>query len=152
MMDDSRIYDIPLFDNLHADSQFGFPNQHYHIDGRFYIHPRMQHEFSITSGHTSAVIVPEKTKSYKFIGLVIKNLKCERLKTGLIIPEHPTEKQRPKVEMYEKWYQGFVGKTCEGRKCPHLGTEMLEKDGRLVCPMHSLTADIITLTIIERSD
>jgi hypothetical protein len=31
IMDDGRYYDIPIFAHLHADAQFGFPHQHYHI-------------------------------------------------------------------------------------------------------------------------
>lgn len=147
-LDDSNHYFIPIFDLLHADKQFGFPHEHYHIDGRFHMHPRMQHQLSVQSGHTSTIIVPSETNFYKFIGLVIQNLRCERLKTGLIIPYQPTEKQKPKVDLYKNWYAGFVGKICEGRKCPHLGTQMLEKNGKLVCPLHNLTADIKTRKVI----
>lgn len=43
-----------------------------------------------------------------------------------------------------------MGSYCKGRKCPHLGTAMLEKGGVLVCPMHNLTANVETLRIIER--
>jgi uncharacterized Zn finger protein (UPF0148 family) len=54
------------------------------------------------------------------------------------------------LEKYEEWYLGFLGKHCKGRKCPHFGTDMIEKDGVLICPMHGLTADLKTLKIIER--
>jgi hypothetical protein len=148
MLDDGKHYYIPIFDLLHADKQFGFPQEHYHIDGRFYMHPRMQHQLSVQSGHTSTIIVPSKTDFYKFIGIVTQTLRSERLKTGLIIPHQPTEKQKPKVDLYKNWYAGFIGKSCEGRKCPHLGNEMLEKNGQLVCPLHNITANPNTLIVI----
>jgi len=150
LMSDGRNYFIPVFDLLHTDKQFGFPHEHYHIDGRFHVHPRMHHEFSLHAGHTSAVIVPNG-QGYKFVGIVTKNVKCERLQTGIVIPQQPTEKQRPKVDLYEKWYQGYVGITCHGRRCPHLGTEMLEKNGKLVCPLHNLTADLQTLKVSDKN-
>jgi hypothetical protein len=150
MMDDGRVYPIPVFDHVHADHQFGFPYQHYHIDGRFHLHPRMQHEFSVRSGHTSAVLITEETKGYRFLEISIQNLKCERLTTGLDFPtDNLTERQEMKLELYKEWYQTYLGKKCAGRKCPHFGTEMLERDGVLVCPMHHLTADPATLEIIE---
>jgi hypothetical protein len=150
VMDDGRSYFIPIFDHLHADQQFRFPDEHYHIDGRFYIHPRLQHQFSIQSGHTSTVIVPGKSESYKFVSITVKNLQCVRLKTGLIIPYHPTEKQKPNVTLYTTWYAGFIGKKCTGRRCPHLGTEMFEKNGMLVCPLHNLTANLNDLKVCSR--
>lgn len=148
MMDDGRDYFLPIFDNLHADKQFGFPHEHYHIDGRFYLEPRMKQFFELEDGHTAAVIRPDGTKHYLFVGLVEKKLKCERLATGLAIPKSPTEDQRSRIESYNKWYESFVGKKCEGRKCPHLGTDMLENDGKLVCPLHNLTAGLADLKVI----
>lgn len=150
MNGDGGTYYIPVFDHLHADPQFGFLHKHYHIDGRFDMHPRMVHEFSLSGGHTAAVIVPESGGLYKFIRITFQSIKCLRLETGLSVPDRPTEKQKPKVEQYNRWYESFVGQICTGRKCPHLGTAMLEKDGRLVCPMHDLTADLKTLEVFRR--
>jgi hypothetical protein len=148
---DGRIYYIPVFDHLHVDPQFGFPNQHYHIDGRFEMEPRMRHQFQLKDGHTSAVIVPDVISAYSFLSIAVQKIRCERLETGLCIPQEPTEKQRAKIDQYENWYKGFVGKFCAGRKCPHLGTTMLEKNGFLVCPMHELTADPVTLKVMEKA-
>lgn len=148
MMDDGRDYFLPIFDNLHADKQFDFPHEHYHIDGRYYMHPRMQQVFDLQSGHTAAVILPKGTKHYTFIGIVTEKLVCVRLQTGLAIPQSPTEKQRSRIDSYNKWYESYLGKKCEGRKCPHLGTEMLEQDGKLVCPLHNLTARLSDFKII----
>jgi len=148
MMDDGRNYLLPIFDNLHADKQFGFRHEHYHIDGRFEMHPRMKHEFNLQSGHTASVILPQGGKHYLFIGIVSQELKCERITTGLAIPKSPNEMQRTRIESYNKWYESYIGKICEGRKCPHLGTNMIEIDGMLVCPLHNLTAKLSDLQII----
>lgn len=149
-MDDGQIYYVPVFDLLHADTQFGFPHMHYHIDGRFHLHPRIQHLLNVRSGHTASVIVPEGSTTYRFIGIVKHQLKCERLKTGLAIPANPTAQQQEKIARYNTWYNSFIGRSCEGKKCPHYGTEMLEKDGYLVCPMHDLHADRKTLKVIPK--
>ena len=151
MMNDGRLYYIPVLDHLHVDPQFDFPHEHYHIDGRFYIHPRMEHQFQIEKGWTSSVIVPETSTSYRFLSIAVQYIKCERLSTGLVIPTKPTDSQRSKLAKYEEWYHGYIGRICKGRKCPHFGTEMLEKDGVLICPMHGLTADSATLIIVQRS-
>ncbi|QEM03099.1 hypothetical protein DIU31_006030 [Mucilaginibacter rubeus] len=148
--DDERVYYIPVFEHLHADAQFGFALNHYHIDGRFYLHPPMQHLLNVVDGHTAAVIVPELAKTYSFIGIVEKIVMCVRLTTGLLIPDNPTEKQLPKIELYENWYKSFIGKSCKGKKCPHLGTDMQEKNGYLVCPMHDIYADPTSLKVIYK--
>ncbi|WP_425438149.1 Rieske 2Fe-2S domain-containing protein [Mucilaginibacter yixingensis] len=51
------------------------------------------------------------------------------------------------IEKYHAGYKSFTGQVCAGRRCPHFGTEMLEKDGTLVCPMHGLKANPATLVI-----
>jgi hypothetical protein len=150
MKGDGGVYHIPILDHLHADPQFGFHHKHYHIDGRFYVHPRIAHQFSIKDGHTAAVIVPEGGGTYNFVRVTSREIQCIRLGTGLVIPDKPTKEQKPKIELYNRWYRGFVGQLCTGRKCPHLGTDMLEEDGKLVCPMHNLTADIQSLKIIKK--
>ena len=149
-MDDGREYAIPIFDFLHADPQFGFPHEHYHIDGRFYLEPRMRQEYCLDNGHTNAVI---KTKggSPTFLRIEQRSLKCIHDQAGLKFPATPTERQRRNLAKYERWYSGFVGKTCEGKRCPHYGTEMLEKNGLLVCPLHELKADPHTLLILPRN-
>lgn len=146
---DGKIYYIPVFEHLHADKQFDFPDEHYHIDGRFEMEPRMKQQFNCWDGYTAAVIVPNSFATYSFLSISRTKVKCERSHTGLRIPEHPNEKQILKVEKYNNWYKSFVGKKCKGKLCPHFGTTMLEKGGLLVCPMHNLIADSRTLKIIE---
>lgn len=146
---DGKIYYIPVFEHLHADKQFDFPDEHYHIDGRFEMEPRMKQQFNCWDGYTAAVIVPDNSFTYSFLSISQTKVKCERPHTGLRIPAHPNEKQISKVEKYNNWYKSFVGKKCEGMRCSHFGTTMLEKDGQLACPMHNLIADIQTLRIIE---
>lgn len=148
---DGRIYYVPIFNHLHADPQFGFPDEHYHIDGRFEMEPRMKHQFHLNEGHTAMVVVPEVTSRYSFLSIAVQQLKCERLTTGLAIPQNPSEKQQEKIIQYDNWYKSFIGKSCAGRKCPHFGTEMLESNGVLVCPMHKLIADPVSLRVIEKA-
>lgn len=146
LKEDGREYAIPVFDQPHTDAQFNFPHEHYHIDGRFTIHPRMRHWLHIAEGYTRSVILPEGSNTYDFTGLTERELTCERLETGLLFAGHSVN-----LSVYEEWYQGYIGKTCKGRKCPHLGTTMLEQNGLLICPMHHLTADPAMQRIIERT-
>jgi len=148
-MDDGRAYRIPVIDHLHADPQFGFPHQHYHIDARFYMEPRMAHQYALNDGETASVIVPDAITP-QFEGIEKRNVKCVRQFTGLAIPEKPTERQVQKLALYDEWYDSFVGRKCEGKRCPHYGTEMVERDGQLICPLHKLTADPISLLVIPR--
>jgi hypothetical protein len=146
---DGKIYYVPVFDHLHADVQFDFPDEHYHLDGRFEMEPRMKQLFNCWDGHTAAVIVPGRSASYSFLSIAETKIKCIRTHTGLKIPDKPAEQQMPKVEKYRTWYNGFIGEKCRGKKCPHFGTVMLKRGGLLVCPMHGLTADSDTLRIID---
>lgn len=149
---DGLLFYIPVFDHLHADPQFGFPHEHYHIDGRFEIHPRMRHWFKIIDGHTLTVIVKNNKGSYRFLKLVKRRLRYERTATGLLFSQQQEEAPTENLLKYREWYKTFVGSSCKGRHCPHYGTEMLETDGLLVCPMHHLTADLGTMQIILSGD
>jgi hypothetical protein len=149
---DGLLFYIPVFDHLHADPQFGFPHEHYHIDGRFEIHPRMRHWFKVSDGHTLTVIVTHNNGSYNFLKLVKRRLLLERQNTGLLFSTEPPEAGSENLINYHAWYQSFVGRSCKGKRCPHFGTEMLERNGRLVCPMHHLTADAVNQVIIPEGE
>jgi len=138
--EDNRIYYVPVIGLLHSDPAFNFPNEHFHIDGRFEVHPRIAHQFQIVDGYTSVVLLTEGTGLYEFKSFLQLPLKCVRSETGLTVP--------PDNEKYWTWYQTYIGKSCKGNKCPHMGTEMIEEDGKLKCPLHALCADIKTLKII----
>ncbi len=142
MTPDGRIYYIPVFDHLHADPQFDFTDEHYHIDGRFEMEPRMKQQFDCWDGLTASVIVPYHSSSYSFLSIADTKVKCIRQETGLKIPDHPSPQQLAKVDKYLSWYESYIGKKCVGERCPHFGTEMLEYNGSLVCPMHGLKADL----------
>lgn len=141
--DDGRVYHIPVIDHFHADAQFGFPDKHYHIDGRFEMEPRMRHQLKVADGHTSSVIV-QRCSLYELMGISKRLVKCTGTVTGLRLPESGDN-----AALYQTWYDNYVGRDCRGRRCPHFGTEMLETDGRLVCPLHHLTADAHSLKIIS---
>lgn len=78
LKEDGRVYAIPVFEQAHMDTQFNFPHWHYHIDGRFEIHPRMRHRLQIDGGLTRTVILADGSNTYDFTGLVSHTLKCER--------------------------------------------------------------------------
>jgi hypothetical protein len=74
--EDGRIYYVPVLEHPHSDPELGFPHHHYHIDGRFEIHPRIRHRLEIAGGYTRAVILTGGSNSYDFNGLVNQNLLC----------------------------------------------------------------------------
>lgn len=134
--DNTKTY-IPVIGMPHSDPQFGAARKHYHIDGRFY---REQHADG--KGQTNHPVWVEGLNSECFAGITVLRKQCKRLTTGLKLysPGNP----------YKDWYDTMIGKSCAGRKCPHRGTYMLERDGRLLCPLHNLQGDIKTEVIIER--
>jgi len=144
LREDGRVYYLPVIDLPHSDAAFDFPHRHYHIDGRFDIHPRMKHRLNIQDGYTATIILTAGTAMYDFNGVVTKQLVCTQAETGLAVP--------PGNEKYAKWYAGYIGQSCAGKKCPHLGMAMLEQGDRLVCPLHGLAGDLVKLTILDLTD
>lgn len=137
----------PIIGPPHADKQFGFEHEHYHIDCRFIKKDRKKVAYTTVSDHgkTANVIVIDKAQPVYFAGIERHRLKCVRTTTGLLMPPvHSVFSLK-----YLKWYEGMVGKSCKGKRCPHLGTKMHERHGVLVCPLHNLCGDIETETIIE---
>jgi len=145
LREDDKTFFIPVFDHAHTDPQFGFPHRHYHIDARFDIEPRMLQYFKIKEGHTSAVLTPDAPTTYTVQAITYRTLTCVRANTGISLPEIPNPQQQEKIDAYHQWYQRYIGQACNGRKCPHFGTTMLNLDNKLVCPMHGLMADASTL-------
>lgn len=141
-----KIHYVPIIGKRHIDKQFSVNYEHYHIDGRFksklVYHP---------NGYTNQIISADKKRDNNsiygtFIGIEIKRRKCIILTTG-IMP--PSKDKQFKNSDYMKWYNSFIGKSCKGKKCPHLGTTMFEVDGRLVCPLHKLQGCLTSEKIIE---
>lgn len=133
---------VPVIGKPHMDKSFSDAPLHIHIDGRF-ISVAVARYNTDKSGKTNGFVSLVETNriSAKYCGEVIKRLKCKRLTTG-IKPPHA-------AISYWGWYKEQLGKPCAGRKCPHLGTHMLECNGRLVCPLHNLQGDLKTEKIIE---
>lgn len=134
---------VPVIGEKHKDPQFGVDWVHYHIDGRFSTEKDYYDVDSL--GRTNRVLsaVPiEKWQSDYVFKIVVKRRKCRRLTTGLIPPSHANK--------YWDWYKTMVGKSCAGKKCPHLGTAMVEIEGQLICPLHSLIGNLKTNKIIMR--
>lgn len=132
---------VPVIGEPHRDPQFGIDIKHYHVDGRFI--PKnsyLPHEH----GKTNNVVWCKDDRYHMNVYAgkeVFRRLKCKRLSTGIIPP-----KNSPK---FQDWYNSFVGKSCKGKKCPHLGQEMIEENGVLVCPLHNLKGCIEKEVIIS---
>lgn len=138
-------YFVPIIGSYHTDAQFRVDYKHYHVDGRF---ASSKDIGGLIDGHTNSIFSADLPKhkqfSDKIIGYELKKLKCRTIRTGIRPPNrfHPDDK-------YHKWYKTFIGKSCAGKRCPHLGTLMHEHDGKLICPLHNLTANKKTEIIIE---
>jgi hypothetical protein len=151
-----KIYDgsvlfVPTIGEKHKDPQFSVDDDHYHIDGRFAkvgsgANYTVDHE-----GRTNGIVCAGEFNGAELIKVVTRRLKCRRLTTGLRPPEkYSVEAKGSKnAAKYWAWRANMVGKSCKGRKCPHLGTTMLEQDGVLVCPLHNLVGSVETETIID---
>lgn len=131
---------IPIIGEKHKDPQFSVEHEHYHIDGRFANFGSGYNYTVDQNGKTNGIVIVGKYFETEFIEVVIKRLKCQRLTTGVKPPADAVK--------YWRWHDSMIGKSCKGRKCPHLGTMMAEQDGVLVCPLHNLHGSIETETII----
>jgi hypothetical protein len=144
---------VPVIGIEHKDVQFSVNWDHVHVDGRFALD---NHLLCIVDGKTNTIIDVSNSRNVRFpyVKYVVKKMKCLRLETGIIPPNpnytnHLGERQGLK---YWEWYGSMVGKSCRGKRCPHLGTKMLECNGVLVCPLHNLEGDIKTEKIITKKE
>ncbi len=137
-------YYMPVIGVAHEDT-FAALGKHYHIDGRFV--GKEGELVNFKDGFTNQVCecVPHKTDPYRmFVGqIVIRRRKCKRLITGVNPP-----KEAFKYGKYAEWYNSMIGKSCKGKKCPHYGTTMQERGGKLICPLHNLIGCPTTEKII----
>jgi hypothetical protein len=118
---------VPIIGEPHTDPSFGVKVKHYHIDGRFATENWVNEE-----GKTNRILSTEVSEDWKYIdSIVVKRRKCRRKTTGIRPPSH-------KDSTYAPWYEKYVGKSCKGKKCPHLGTTMHLVGDKLVCPLHNL--------------
>jgi hypothetical protein len=143
---------IPIIGEPHNDKQFGFSDKHYHIDGRF-ITKKDRNNYTVTEdGKTNAVCpLPPTSSYYKVVDIIIKKRKCFRLTTGINPPlRNETDfRGKPKAEKFWAWADTMIGKSCKGKKCPHLGTMMEEQNGMLLCPLHNLQGCITSEVIVS---
>lgn len=142
---------VPIIGIEHKDPQFGpvAASSHYHIDGRFA--KEGTGEFCVDkNGKTNGVVLmqPHYHFDVSVKEVITRRLKCKRLTTGI---KPPISKKWPVVNdsSWTAWYKPQIGKSCAGKKCPHLGTMMQVVGGRLVCPLHNLQGCTETEKIIE---
>lgn len=134
---------IPIIGHPHADPEIGINKKHYHIDGRF------TSRYVDKMGRCNSAVIPDNhTHQYGgfFKRIEILPKKCRRLTTG---SKPPLINYLNEPSKWSIWYTKQLGKSCKGKKCPHLGTVMHECNGRLVCPLHNLQGDINTEKIIK---
>lgn len=146
---------IPIIPIIHRDDSFQFPWDHVHIDARFEEY-RAIGDMKL-SERTNQVIIVSRTShdgrvaatDSRIIECGYKIKECLRKDTGLdfqnlLIGEWMDQNWFP-------WQKQYIGHQCKGKRCPHFGTTMIEKDdGTMECPLHGLVADRMTERIIER--
>lgn len=150
--DNETIYYVPVIGHAHKDPQFGINTEHYHIDGRFINRKSARYQVD-ESGKTNKIISIDNVWTVdQFKGIVVRKLRCKRTTTGIIPPKIGELDYFGKQlgEKYHTWYASMVGKSCKGKKCPHLGTMMKETNGVLVCPLHNLHGCVKTEKIIKQ--
>jgi hypothetical protein len=150
MSDGKREFLMPVFGEVHNDKQFGFPHKHIHADGRFAGTKEMNEVYMDDEGKTNHVLTfPGSSSPFTVQGFVNKVRKCKRLTTGIKPPRrHRNAFGDPMQSPFNDWVDSMKGKSCKGKKCPHLGTKMFEENGILVCPLHNLISDEKHETII----
>lgn len=154
---DVSTYLVPIIGEIHQDKQFSVNYKHIHIDGRFIPN---KFELNIIDGFSNYIIACEQTNvNNLLINFEIAKKKCYRLETGISPPNpernifvHQRNCYEPKGYIYWKWYKSMIGKSCAGKRCPHLGTKMHERNGKLVCPLHNLEGDIHTEVITTKPE
>jgi len=141
---------VPVIGFFHSDKEIGTLHKHIHIDGRFTKGKSITGDNFDTnaSGISNKAVNADNTLVItRFEGFIVTKKKCKRLTTGTNPPSHYLNDGTQ--TKWFIWQKTMLGKSCAGRKCPHYGTHMLERDGRLVCPLHNLQGDIKTEKIIE---
>lgn len=144
--DGKEVIFVPIINLPHADNQFGVPQEHYHIDGRFVTKNigKLFGDPKCTGISNQIIDINDKNLYYfLFSNVQLVKKKCLRSNTGIRPPNY--------AHKYWEWYKTQVGKKVNNKKCPHLGVMMLEKEDVYVCPLHGLHACKTTNRIIERT-
>lgn len=136
--------EVPIIPIFHSDKQFGVDFQHYHIDGRFGMSSRVRFLYNVKNGTTNHIVV--NSEDVEIVEIVYKRKRCLRVIGGIHPPFHKTEFKDSK---YAVWYTSMIGKSCKGKKCPHLGALMVDNGTDLVCPLHDLHGCRETETIVK---
>lgn len=70
--------------------------------------------------------------------------------TGIDPPSRQvSEYGRNNLDKYQQWKESYEGKSCYGKRCPHLGTTMLDLGTHYECPLHKLKGNKKTNKIEE---
>ena len=145
-------YFVPIIGEAHNDNQFGFVDKHHHIDGRFATKRNIDQLWINDFGETATVCSYKPSNAYYTIeSIVVRKMKCRKTTTGLNVPNRDKLDfwGQPKAEKFWEWSDTMMGKSCKGKKCPHLGTMMVEQNGMLVCTLHNLQGCIKSEVIVS---
>lgn len=143
---------IPVFAHKHED-KFNSLGEHYHIDFRFVNFVKTKHFFYKTAKEyrkSWADAISLDTDHYWnnthwLNGLVKKEMPCIDSLRVLNLDKYDFGDD----SRYRDFYLEQIGKSCAGKRCPHYGTQMVEKENGLwQCPLHGLVGDPLSQKII----
>lgn len=145
---------LPVIGILHNDKAFGVQINHYHIDGRFTRRGELGLDID-GHGRTNNIMPVSRNNKTHYSHWSRGKIKwmpreCLRKTTGIKpkSPEYLSSVHHPGQKRYSDWVNTMIGKSCAGKRCPHLGTTMKNRNGQLVCPLHNLIGDKKTNKII----
>ena len=137
---------LPLIPYEHSDAELGADWLHYHYDTRFFSKKMFRRVPSEPSGRTLQIFAIDQGTVTKFVE--VRKMRCCLSSLGGLSVDAIDLKG-----LFSSWARGMVGKSCKGKRCPHRGSNMVERPGGLLeCPLHGLFADTKTERIITRGE
>lgn len=136
---------IPIIPDLHADPDISsIVSLHYHVDCRFPMSKVAKKQFVVKGGRTMRILQyePQGIYSKNIDYMTIRTVKAVSSFTGIELPPYavynPFEWSVDKIRYWD-WAGEYIGKEVRKDKCPHRGTQMIDRgDGYMECPLHGL--------------
>ncbi len=131
----------PVIPFLHRDKDF-FNLDHYHNETRFLSEEK---RISLNCDNRTASVIDPDNK-VRFGKMAVRRMKCVSSEIGGL-PLVAAGKR----SLMHPWFEKMEGKPCKGKRCPHQGSNMVDRGhGLLECPLHGLFGDAKTERIISR--
>lgn len=128
---------IPLIDHPHSDKENGQPEVHYHIDTKYIGCQNHLRNYKICTFEDLDEIRFDLNNIFKTIPLRKRHL-------------HQIMSTNPELIKNSK----LKHKCIKNGKCPHRGMDLSKnkpnKNGEIICPLHSLKFDAISKKLIEK--